>query len=177
MVPAFTSIVGCLPVYWRSGVGIWILVMCLVDAHASHRIQGIGNDRTWMRGEYSADLNPLIHQSLTDLFAAHQLKRIGRYCLALFHTGDHIRAPEPVGLGQVSRRPACRMIGMRVVETDDVHAAPSPLALNTNQLLGIDVVPILRRITTSVSATRHRSDFSRVTVHLAEQHTATFVRI
>src|SRR5580698_10136917 len=52
MVPAFTSIVGCLPVYWRSGVGIWILVMCLVDAHASHRIQGIGNSRTWMRGEH-----------------------------------------------------------------------------------------------------------------------------
>jgi hypothetical protein len=47
-----------------------------------------------------------------------------------------------------------RMVRMGMIEADDILAALAALALNANQFPGIDVVAVLRRIGSRVSATR-----------------------
>src|SRR6266852_7827621 len=70
------------------------------------------------------------------------------------------------------------MVGMRMVEANDVLAPLPALALNADQLFGIDVVAIVGGISTRIASTgdrRHRAH--AVFTHLPEQHAAAFVRI
>ena len=48
-----------------------------------------------------------------------------------------------MGFGQVGLRPLGRMVGVRVIEADDVFAALAAFALNADQFLGIDVVAVV----------------------------------
>jgi hypothetical protein len=65
-----------------------------------------------------------------------------------------------------------------MIKADDVLSALPALALKANQLLGIDVVTVLRRVGTSVSGAGDRSDDTgAIVVHTAEQHPAALVRI
>src|SRR5690242_3606320 len=78
----------------------------------------------------SHDLNLLIHQLLIVLVEAGEFERIGQHGFALLDTGDHVGAAEPVGLGEISIGPLRRMVGMRMVETDDVLFALATFPLN-----------------------------------------------
>src|SRR5580700_3535254 len=102
-----------------------------------------------------ADLNLLLSERLIMLAAPTQLKRIRHRRFAFLYTRDHVGATEPVGLGQVGLRPLGRMIGMRVIKTDNVFAALSALPLNANEFSWIDVVTVLWRVAARVSAARN----------------------
>src|ERR1700722_7641597 len=69
------------------------------------------------------------------------------------------------------------MIGVRVVEADNVFSALAPFALDAHQFARIDVVTVLWRVSTSIAAARGRGHCADITVYLAEQHSATLVRI
>ena len=50
--------------------------------------------------------------------------------------GDDVGAADPVGFGEVGRGPLRGVVGVRVVEADDVEAEAAGLALDFDQLLG-----------------------------------------
>ena len=58
------------------------------------------------------------------------------YGLALFYAGDDVGAAEPVGLGEVGGGPLRGVVGVGVVEADDVEREAAGLALDADQLLG-----------------------------------------
>ena len=49
-----------------------------------------------------------------------------------------------MGFGEIGRRPAGGVVGMGMVEADDILAALAALALDADQFAGIDVVAVLR---------------------------------
>src|SRR2546421_10428760 len=69
------------------------------------------------------------------------------------------------------------MIGVRVIEANDILSPLPPFPLNAHQLARIDVIAILRRVGTSIAAAHSRCDRTEISIHLTEQHSATFVRI
>src|SRR5256886_16834389 len=70
------------------------------------------------------------------------------------------------------------MIGMGMIEADDVLFALAAFALYAHQLLGIDVVAVLRRIRARISRARHRGHEPRaVIIHAAEQYSTALMRI
>ena len=81
---------------------------------------------------------------LVGFTAACQFKRVGDGCLSFFHAGDDIRAANPVGFGEISLRPLRRMVGMGVIEADDILAAFAAFTLDADQFARIDVIAVLR---------------------------------
>ena len=78
--------------------------------------------------------------------------------LPFFHAGDDVGAAEPVGLGQVGRRPLGGMVRMGMVEADDVFAALAAFTLDAHQFLGIDVVAVVGGVGAGVAAAGGRGD-------------------
>src|SRR5271167_3431512 len=101
--------------------------------------------RIQQAGAVSNYFDLLVDQLLVTFVAAAQFERIRDRSLALLHTGDYVRASEPMRLSQISLRPARRMVGMRVVKPDNVFAALAAFALDANQFPGINVIAVLRR--------------------------------
>src|SRR6185312_17544074 len=95
----------------------------------------------------------------------------------LFHAGDYIGAAEPVGFGKIGLRPLCRVIGMRVIEADDVFSALAALALDADQIFRINVVTVVRRVGAGVSGARGGGHDTGIVSHLAKQHAAALVGI
>src|SRR5208282_1355737 len=111
-------------------------------------------------------------------FGARQFERICNRCPALFYAGNQVGAPEPVGFGKIGRRPLRRMVGMRVIEADDLLAALAPVALNANQFPGIDAITVVWRVVTRIAAANTaRNGPPAIVPELSEQHAATLVRI
>src|ERR1700692_185128 len=70
------------------------------------------------------------------------------------------------------------MIRMGVVEANNILATLAAFALDAYQLARINVVAVLWRIGAGVAAARRRGhDADAAVIHVAEQHTATLVRI
>jgi hypothetical protein len=70
------------------------------------------------------------------------------------------------------------MVGVGVIEADDVLTALAAFTLDPNQLTRIDVISILRRIGARVSRARRGSyDAYAIIRHATQQHAAAFVRI
>jgi hypothetical protein len=69
------------------------------------------------------------------------------------------------------------MVRMRVVEADDVFSPLPPLPLDANQFARIDAIAIVRRVVPGVARARNRVDNTVISIHLAEQNPAAFVRI
>src|ERR1700693_4143040 len=150
--------------------------------HCSHRTQSKLHHHTSTRAgapapHLLAHVNLLVHKLLIVLIHSSELKRIRRHSFALFHAGDEIGTPNPVCLGKVSLRPACRMVRMRVIKADDVLSPFPPFPLNAHQFTRIDVIAVLRRVGASISAAHNRRDRARISIHLAEQHATALVRI
>src|SRR6266481_7624282 len=106
-------------------------------------------------GKLSDHTHLLVHKFLVGLVAANQFERIRNCRLALIHTRDHVRAAEPVGFRQVGGRPLRGMVGMGVIEADDVLAVLAAFALNADELSGIDLVAVLWRVLARVTAARY----------------------
>jgi hypothetical protein len=80
-------------------------------------------------------------------------------------------------LSQIGLRPVGWMIGMGMVESDDLFVAFPCLPLNSNELLGIDVLPVLGRVRARIAAANNRGHNSHLVFELAQQHTAALVRV
>jgi len=70
------------------------------------------------------------------------------------------------------------MVGVGVIEADDVLAALAPFALNADEFLRIDVVAVVRRVVARVAAACDpRNRLRSIIVEAPKQHTATLVGI
>ena len=133
-------------------------------------------DESLQAGPASSPLEFLIKQSFVILISAGEFERIRYRRFSFLHAGDHVRAAEPVGFGEIGWRPLGGMVGMGVVEADDIFSAVAAFALDANQFARIDVVAVVRRVGPSVAAARRRGHArGRVIFEAAEQHAAAFV--
>src|ERR1035438_2400266 len=108
--------------------------------------------RRTLQGNGLCERYLLVHELLVGLVAAGQFKR-GRYGgFALLDAGDYVGAAHPVSFGEIGGRPLGGMIGMGVVEADDIFSALAAFALNADQLFRIDLVAVVGRIVAHVSA-------------------------
>ena len=119
----------------------------------------------------------LIRERLVSFIAARELKRVRHVRFAVGNTRNDVRAADPVRLLEIGLRPLRRMIGMGVIEADDVLVSLARLALDANELLGIDVIAVLGRIGAGVAAAGGRRDRANVAIHLSEEDPATFMRV
>src|SRR3954471_5592053 len=88
--------------------------------------------------------NLLLYKLFVFFPAAGESEGIRHVGFAVDHAGDDVGAADPVGFGEVRLRPARRMVGMRVVEADDVEPGKASLLLRRDQLPGIDAVAVVR---------------------------------
>ena len=120
----------------------------------------------------------LVHQLFVTFIASRELEGICQYCFARVNAGDDVGAAEPVGFGQVGLRPLRRVVGMRVVEADDVFSSFAAFALDPDELFGIDVVAVVRRIGARVAGPGNRTyDARAIVLHLSEENPAALVRV
>lgn len=114
------------------------------------------------------DIDWLIRERLVSFIGARKLKRVRHVRFALGHTRNDVGAADPVRLLEVGPRPLRGVIWMGVIEADDVLVPLARLALDANELLGIDVIAVLGRIGAGVAAASGRRDRANVAIHLAE---------
>src|SRR5579864_2256784 len=119
----------------------------------------------------------LIRERLVSFIAARELKRVRDVRFALGNTRNDVRAADPMRFLEIGLRPLRRMIGMGMIEADDVLVSLARLALDANELLGIDVIAVLGRIGAGVAAAGGRRDRANVAIHLSQKHAAAFMRI
>src|SRR5579872_1479079 len=110
------------------------------------------------------NLNLFVKEALVVLVGAGKFKRVGNGRLTLLHAGDDVGAADPVGLGEVGRRPLGGMVGVGMIEADDVLAAAAAFTLDSHQFLGIDIVAVVRGICTGVAAARSRGHHASAVV-------------
>src|SRR5207244_12366843 len=82
-----------------------------------------------------------------------------------------------MSFGQIGWRPPRRVVRVRMIEANNVLAALSPLALNANQIFGVDIVAVVQRVKPCVTGPRDGCNYSGVSIHLPQQNAAAFVRI
>lgn len=79
---------------------------------------------------------------------------------------------------EVRNRPSRGMIGMRVIEPDDIFPSFPAVALNADKFLRIDVIPVVRRVFPCVSAPGDTRDGLRSIIRKTpKQHTTALMRI
>src|SRR5207302_9480135 len=124
------------------------------------------------------DVDLFVDELLVGLIGSRQLKRIRDHSLTLFHTDDQVGAADPVGLGEIGRGPAGRMVGMGMVEADDVFAALSALTLDADQLARVNVVAVLQGVGAGIAAAGGRGhNACTAVVHAAQQHATALMRV
>src|SRR5207237_3080709 len=82
-----------------------------------------------------------------------------------------------MSFGQIGWRPPRRVVRVGMIEANNVLAALSSLALNANQIFGIDVVAVVQRVKPCVTRPRDGCNDSGVSIHLPQQNAAALVRI
>ena len=107
-----------------------------------------------------------------------EFERVRDGGLSFFDGGDDVGTADPVGFGEIGLGPLRGMVGVGVVETDDVLAAITALSLDADQFLGVDVVAVVGRVGAGVAAACGAGDDSRaVILEASEQNSAAFVGI
>lgn len=128
--------------------------------------------------ESLGNVDLLVLQSLVRFVRPSQFKGVGDGGLTLLHAGDDIGAADPVGLFVIGFRPLGGMIGMGMVETDDVFSAVAAFALDADQFFRIDVVAVVSGIGAGVAATCSAGDGAGAVVfEAAEENSTAFVGI
>src|ERR1019366_1874092 len=100
----------------------------------------------------SIDFDWLVYQALVGFIGARQFEGVRQYCLPFFHAGYDVGANKPVVLGEVGLRPPGGVVGMGVVEADDVLASLAAFALDPHQFLWVDVVAVMGGVGTGIAA-------------------------
>lgn len=133
------------------------------------------------RVHLSGNLDPLLLKALVFFACACEQEGVCLTCRAALDRGDHVTATQPVRLIEVRGRPVRRMIGVRVVEADNLQSLSAAFSLEADQLLRSNRIPVMRSIGRGVPC---RSGFFHF-VHRqlgtagepSQQHTAALVRI
>ena len=125
----------------------------------------------------SAHFDFFVHESFVRFVISSEFERVRDVSFALCHACDHVGAADPVGFSEVGLGPLCRMVGMGVVEADNIFVACAAFPLDADELLRIDVVAILRGVGARVAAAGSGGDGAYVAVHLAEKNTTAFMRV
>src|ERR671931_534383 len=186
---ADTSTLSCLPAYCRSGVGIRIFIPLALQmlatamtilASSSFLIRDLWFTKSRIThckflGRQHSYI--LLYEMLVLLRSALQGEGVSHRRPAFFDVGDDVRAPDPVGLGQVGLRPARRMIGVRVIEAHNLQTALARLALDPHQLPRIYIVAVVGRIETGVRCPQNRFDDAMIAHNPPQHHPAAFVRV
>src|ERR1700686_2980363 len=94
----------------------------------------------------------LIHEFLVALVDAGKFERIGNPSRAILHARDHVGTSKPMRFRKIRYRPTRGMIRMGVIEANNIFTAFASLALNADQLLRVDVISIVWRVCSRVSA-------------------------
>src|ERR1700722_4986748 len=124
------------------------------------------------------DLNGFVLKLFVVLTGAAQEEGVGKGSFALLDAGDDVGAAEPMGFGEVGLGPLRGVIGVRVVEADDVEPKAASLTLNPDQLMWGDVVTVVRRVSAGVAGPDNLLDVIPLADDvLAEQDAAAFVRV
>lgn len=97
--------------------------------------------------------------------------------MAAHHTGDHVRAADPVGLSQVSRGPLRGMIGMRVVEPNNIQPLFPGFPLDSDKVFRINRIAVAWGIRTCVRAWDRRNRTSTIGFKATNEHATTLFRI
>ncbi len=74
------------------------------------------------------------------------------------HGGDDVGAAEPVGFGEVGGGPLGGVVGVGVVEADDVEAGLAGLALGGDEFLRGDVVAVVGAVGAGVAGAEEFGD-------------------
>ena len=91
--------------------------------------------------------------------------------------GDDVGAAEPVGFGEVGGGPLGGVVGVGVVEADDVEAELAAFALGGDELLRRDVVAVVGAVGAGVTGTEEVGDGEVLLVGVAEEDAAALVRV
>src|ERR1035441_3929407 len=184
---------ACFPAYWRRGDGIWIwgiqrrcqgagerckakMGLCRADTRVRSDRATAAGKRTKVSALHEPDL--LVLEFLIGFIGAHQFERIGDRRLTFPHAGDHVGTAKPVRFRQIGDRPLRGVVGVGVIEADDILAALAALALNADEFPGIDVVAVVGRVRARVAAAGGARDGLRaVIVEPPEQHTTALAGI
>jgi hypothetical protein len=118
-----------------------------------------------------------IHEPLILFGGAFQREGIRQDRFAFFYTGDYVGTAVPVGFGEVGFGPLGGVVGVGMVEADDVFSALAGLALDFDQLFGVDVVTVVGGVGAGVAGSGYAGDYSVVVLKLAEQDSAAFVGV
>src|SRR5579871_1892171 len=78
------------------------------------------------------DFNFFVDELFVGFVGSGQLERVRDVGFALGDARDHVRTADPVGFREIGWRPLRGMIGVRVVEADDVFVAVARLALDAH---------------------------------------------
>lgn len=124
-----------------------------------------------------SNFDGLIDECFVGFIATRKLERVGYIRFALGHACNDVRTADPVRFLQIGLRPLRRVIGMGVIETNNVLVAFSGLALDADKFLGINMVAVLRRVDAGIAATGGRGDSANIAIHLAEKDPAAFMWI
>ena len=129
--------------------------------------------------QYDSDeFDFIVDELLVALVGSGKFERIRNRRLALFHAGDDVGAAEPVGFGQIGLRPAGGMVGVGMVEADDVFTTLAAFALDADQFAGIDVVAVMRGVSAGIAAAGGRGhDAGAIVAGTAEKDSAALVRV
>jgi hypothetical protein len=118
-----------------------------------------------------------VDEGLVGFEGAGEFEGVGEIGFALGDAGDDVRTADPVGFFEVGLRPLRGVVGVGMVEADDVFAAFAGQALDADEFFGIDVVAVLWGIGAGVLAAGGGGDGAGIIVHLAEEDSAAFVGV
>src|SRR5215472_6031967 len=126
---------------------------------------------------WSLDDDRLGFEALVVFGGAGEEEGVGVGGVAYGDGGDDVGAAEPVGFGEVGVGPLRGVVGVGVVEADDVEALVAGLALGGDELFGSDVVAVVRGIGARVAGAEKRGDADGGGLGFAEENAAAFVGV
>src|SRR4051812_13573384 len=117
-----------------------------------------------------ADLDFFVDQALVGFVAAGQFEGVRQDSFSVFHTCDHVGAAEPVSFGEVGLRPFRGMVGVGMVEADNVFSAFAAFTLDADQFARVDAVAVVGGVGAGVAAGGGRGhDFCAVVIEAAKE--------
>src|SRR6187402_16121 len=149
---------------WRNGVGLRIF---MVSFSCWARLR---SPRSEIALGFYFDL--LVVKNLVVFVGAAEQERIRHLGLPLRYGRDDVTTTVPVRFVEVSLRPLRRMVGMRVIEPDDLQVLLPSLALCLDELLRGNVVTVMRGVGACVARAHQLYDFVFARDDGSSQHDA-----
>ena len=105
------------------------------------------------------------------------MEGVAIFGFAFGYSCDEVGAAQPVGFSEVGGGPLGGVVGVGVVEADDVVLVAAGFALDFDELGGVDVVAVVGGIETGVAGGDDAVDFVGVGEGVAEEDAAALVGV